>query len=148
MNFTHLIWNMNNSPKVKYFPSHAACRAGVWTPGVQRLYQLCGCDCIRRIPQLNVTAPRWSDSGVWRSSSVSPTQIEEIAAAWPSLRGTEPQTSFWRRMCTKTALNSAQMSLLVKADSMTIKPGLQGFNYSPNRLKCILIHTGEFFLIH
>jgi len=29
---------MNNSPKVKYFPSHAACRAGVWTPGVQRLY--------------------------------------------------------------------------------------------------------------
>jgi len=44
--------------------------------------------------------------------------------------------------------NSTELCAMVKADSMTIKPGLQGFNYSPNRLKCILIHTGEFFLIH
>ncbi len=47
------------------------------------LYQRCGCDCIRRICQLNVTSPRWSDSGP--PLRLSHTDRDRSCAPYPRL---------------------------------------------------------------
>ncbi len=47
------------------------------------LYQRCGCDCIRRICQLNVTSPRWSDSGP--PLRLSHTDRDRSCAPYPQL---------------------------------------------------------------